>query len=155
MIGIERCTIKYNIVHHIGYTGIAILGKKGKRVSPHVLRNISYRNMGGGIGSVKESTAIIEENICFENYYAGIGHNNASPLVLNNTCYENVRAGIGISEHSCPIVRGNTCYKNRRAGIGIRTGEDTQPIVEHNICYENEMAGIGNREEARPIIRHN
>ena len=55
----------------------------------------AYRNMGGGIGSMKESTATIEENVCFENYYAGIGHDNASPLVINNTCYENIRAGIG------------------------------------------------------------
>ena len=155
VIGVQRCTITNNIVHHIGYTGIAIMGTKDKRVSPHVYRNVTYRNMGGGIGSMKESTAIIEENVCFENYYAGIGHNNASPLVINNTCYENVRAGIGISEHSKPIVRGNKCYKNHRAGIGIRTGEETQPIVEHNECYENEMAGIGNRDDARPIIRHN
>lgn len=153
--GITTCTIRNNIVHHIGYTGIAIMGAKGKRVSPHVVRNVTYRNMGGGIGSMKKSTAIIEENLCFENYYAGIGHNNASPLVINNVCHSNVRAGIGISEGSCPIVRGNKCYKNRRAGIGIRTGEHTQPVVEDNDCHENEMAGIGNREKARPIIRNN
>jgi len=155
VIGVEQCTIRNNIVHHIGYTGIAIQGAEGKRVSPHVIGNITYRNMGGGIGSMKQSTATIEKNICFENYYAGIGHNHASPLVLNNTCYANIRAGIGISEYACPIVRGNRCYQNRRAGIGIRDGEATQPIIEHNTCYENEMAGIGNREHARPIIRHN
>jgi hypothetical protein len=155
VIGVERCTVTNNIVHHVGYTGIAIVGVEGKRVSPHVVHNVTYRNMGGGIGSMKMSTAIIEENVCFENYYAGIGHNNASPLVFNNVCYANIRAGIGISEGSCPIVRGNKCYKNRRAGIGIRTGEETQPIVEHNECYENDMAGIGNRDDARPIIRHN
>jgi hypothetical protein len=155
VIDVTRCTVTNNIVHHIGYTGIAILGAQGKRVAPHVFRNVAYRNMGGGIGSMKESTATIEENVCFENFYAGIGHNNASPLVIKNTCYGNVRAGIGISEHSRPIVRGNTCYKNRRAGIGIRTGEETQPIVEHNECYENDMAGIGNRDDARPIIRNN
>ncbi len=155
VVGVTRCTVTNNIVHHIGYSGIAIMGAKGTRVSPHIIRNVTYRNMGGGIGSMKESAAIIEENICFENYYAGIGHNNASPLVINNICYKNIRAGIGISEHSKPIVRGNKCYKNRRAGIGIRTGGETQPIVEHNECYENEMAGIGNRDAARPIIRNN
>ena len=155
VLGITRCTVAHNIVHHIGYTGITITGVKGKRVSPHIFRNITYRNMGGGIGSMKKSAAIIEENICFENYYAGIGHNDASPLVINNVCHGNVRAGIGISEHSQPIVRGNKCYQNRRAGIGIRTGADTQPIVEDNDCYENEMAGIGNRDNARPIIRGN
>ncbi len=155
VIDIERCTVSNNIVHHIGYTGIVIMGADGKRVSPHIFRNVTYRNMGGGIGSMKQSAATIEQNVCFENYYAGIGHNNASPLVIDNVCYGNIRAGIGISEGSCPIVRGNKCYKNRRAGIGIRTGEETQPIVEHNECYENDMAGIGNTEEARPIIRHN
>jgi hypothetical protein len=155
VLGVSRCTVAHNIVHHIGYTGIAIMGEKGRRVSPHIFRNVTYRNMGGGIGSMKKSTAIIEENICFENYHAGIGHNDASPLVINNVCHGNVRAGIGISEHSQPIVRGNRCYQNRRAGIGIRTGAETQPIVEDNDCYENEMSGIGNRDNARPIIRGN
>lgn len=155
VIGITHCTVSNNIVHHNGATGIAIIGAKDKRVTPRIVRNVSYRNMGGGIGSMQQSTAIIEENVCFENFYAGIGHNNASPLVINNVCYENIRAGIGISEHSKPIVRGNKCYRNRRAGIGIRTSTETRPIVENNECYENGMAGIGTREYASPIIRNN
>ncbi len=154
VIGVT-CTIKNNIVHHIGYSGIALQGLKDKRCTPHVYRNICYRNMGGGIGAMKKSKAIIEENTCFQNYYAGIGHDNASPSVINNVCYENIRAGIGISEGSCPLVSGNKCYKNRRAGIGIRTTSQTQPIVEDNDCYENDMAGIGTRAEAAPIIRNN
>jgi len=153
--GVGSCSVTNNIVHHIGYTGIAITGREGKRVSPHVFRNISYRNMGGGIGSLTKSTAVIQDNLCFENFYAGIGHNDSSPLVIGNTCHNNLRAGIGISEGSAPVVRGNRCYSNRRAGIGIRTGESTRPIIENNTCYENEMAGIGNRDRARPIIRHN
>ncbi len=149
------CSVRNNIVHHIGYTGIAIQGVEDKRCSPHVYRNVCYRNMGGGIGSMRKSTAIIEENVCFQNFYAGIGHDDASPLVINNTCYENIRAGIGISEGSCPVVRGNKCYKNRRAGIGTRTGENTRPVIEENDCYENDMAGIGTEEEAAPVIRNN
>ncbi len=152
---VTRCTVTNNIVHHIGYTGIGIEGAKGKRVSPHIFRNVAYRNMGGGIGSMRGSTAVIEENVCFENFYAGIGHEDADPLVINNTCYKNVRAGIGISEGACPTVRGNKCFGNRRAGIGIRTEATTSPIVEDNDCYENDMAGIGTREDATPIIRHN
>lgn len=149
------CTIRNNIVHHIGYTGIGIMGAEGKRCSPLVTANICYRNMGGGIGSMMGSTAIIRANTCFENFYAGIGHSASSPLVIDNDCYGNVRAGIGISEGSRPIVRGNRCYKNRRAGIGIRTEPETQPIVEDNDCYENDMAGIGTRENAQPVIRNN
>jgi parallel beta-helix repeat protein len=155
VIGITHCTVSNNIVHHNGATGIAIIGAKDKRVSPRIVHNVSYRNMGGGIGSMQQSTAIIEGNLCFENFYAGIGHNNASPLVINNACYENIRAGIGISEQSKPIVRGNKCYSNRRAGIGIRTSTETRPIVENNECYENGMAGIGTRQYASPIIRNN
>ena len=150
-----NCRVTRNIVHHIGDTGIAIRGTKEKRNSPLVTENICYRNMGGGIGSMMGSTAIIEHNHCFENFYAGIGHNNASPLVRENICYRNVRAGIGISEGASPLVRGNRCYENRRAGIGIRTGKETRPIVEDNDCYENEMAGIGCDEGASPIIREN
>ena len=149
------CTIRNNIVHHIGHTGIEIQGVPGNQCSPHVYRNVCYRNMGGGIGSSRKSTAIIEENISFQNFYAGIGHHDASPTVIKNTCYENIRAGIGISEGACPIVRGNKCYKNRRAGIGTRTGADTRPVIEDNDCYENDMAGIGTAAEASPIIRNN
>ncbi len=154
VIGVT-CTVKNNIVHHIGYSGIAIRGEEGKECSPHIFRNICYRNMGGGIGSMHHSTAVIEENICFENFYAGIGHDEASPSVFNNICYENIRSGIGISEGSCPVVKGNRCYRNRRSGMGIRTGKNTRPLVEGNICYENSMAGIGVSEEASPMIRKN
>jgi hypothetical protein len=149
------CTIRNNIVHHVGYTGIGITGRGDGQCSPLVSQNVCYRNMGGGIGSMKGSTATIRENTCFENFYAGIGHSAASPLVVDNVCYGNVRAGIGISEGSSPIVRRNRCYRNRRAGIGTRTGRDTRPLIEDNDCYENAMAGIGTREEAAPIIRGN
>ncbi|MCB1089982.1 MAG: right-handed parallel beta-helix repeat-containing protein [Verrucomicrobiae bacterium] len=149
------CSIRNNVVHHNGSTGIALRGEEGKRDFPLVINNICYRNMGGGIGSMQGSTGIIEGNRCFENFHAGIGHDNASPLVTANDCYRNVRAGIGISEGACPIVRNNHCHENRRAGIGIRTGETTRPIVESNECDRNEMAGIGAEEHAAPIIRDN
>lgn len=150
-----NCTIRHNIVHHIGYTGIGITGMADRPCSPLVIDNFCYRNMGGGIGSMKGSTATIRGNTCFENFYAGIGHSGASPLVIGNVCFGNVRAGIGISEGSSPVVRGNKCFRNRRAGIGTRTGRDTQPLIEDNDCYENAMAGIGTREEAAPLIRGN
>jgi parallel beta-helix repeat protein len=150
-----NCKVTNNIVHNVGYTGIAIMGAKGRQVSPRIVANVCYRNMGGGIGSMNGSTAIIEKNICFENFYAGIGHNSASPVVRDNECYNNIRAGIGISEGSSPRVTGNHCYKNRRAGIGIRTGGNTRPIVEDNDCIENDMAGIGTEEHAMPVIRNN
>jgi parallel beta-helix repeat protein len=149
------CVVKNNITHHNGYTGIAVTGVEGKRTSPRIFGNVSYRNMGGGIGSMDGSTALIESNLCFENFYAGIGHHNASPVVTDNECYSNIRAGIGISEGSSPVVRGNRCYGNQRAGIGIRTGDKTRPVVEGNDCYENAMAGIGVSEGAAPIVRDN
>lgn len=149
------CTIRNNIIHHVGNTGIGIVGVEGKTCAPLVENNVCYRNMGGGIGSMNGSKATIRGNTCFENFYAGIGHNAASPRVINNVCYGNVRAGIGISEGSSPEVNGNRCYRNRRAGIGVRTGGETKPLVEDNDCYENEMAGIGVREQAAPIIRKN
>ena len=153
--GISYCTVSNNIVHHNGGTGIAIIGTKNKRIAPRIIRNFSYRNMGSGIGSMQQSTAHIEENICFENFYAGIGHSNASPVVCNNVCYHNIRAGIGISNRAKPIVRGNKCYGNRRSGIGIRSNIETQPIVENNECFENDMTGIGASLNASPIIRNN
>jgi parallel beta-helix repeat protein len=149
------CTVVNNIVHHIGYTGIAVTGASGRKVAPRIARNVCYRNMGGGIGSMNGSTAVIENNTCFENFYAGIGHSGASPVVRGNTCYGNIRAGIGISEGSSPTVAGNRCFKNRRAGIGIRTGKDTQPVVENNECFENDMAGIGVEDGASAKLTGN
>jgi hypothetical protein len=150
-----NCTVINNIVRHNGDAGIAIRGVEGKQCAPLVSGNFCYRNMGGGIGSMKGSTALIDSNTCFENFYAGIGHNGASPLVTRNVCYNNVRAGIGVSEGASPVVRNNRCYGNRRAGIGVRAGVATHPVVEDNECYENEMAGIGTEDEATPIIRGN
>lgn len=144
------CTVLNNIVHHIGYTGIAITGG-----SPRIEGNVCYRNMGGGIGSMKGSTAVIETNECFENFYAGIGCDASSPVIKDNLCHDNIRAGIGISEGSSPKVTGNRCFKNRRAGIGIRTGADTRPTVEANECRDNDMAGIGIEEGARPTLTKN
>jgi len=92
------------------------LGAKGQRVSPHIVRNVTYRNMGGGIGSMKKSTAIIEENICFENFYAGIGHNDASPLVINNLCYE-LR---GLKPHSACALRPRILSRSDLLKNGIR-----------------------------------
>ena len=149
-IGVS-CEIKHNIVHHNGSNGIAIRGK----CSPHVFRNHCFRNMGGGIGSMDGSTALIEENVCYENFYAGIGHENASPTVLRNKCYENIRAGIGVSEGACPTIQSNHCFRNRRAGIGTRTGAATSPLIIDNDCYENLMAGIGTEKQATPVIRGN
>ena len=146
------CTITNNIVHHNGYSGIAI---SGQQASPRVTNNHCFKNMGAGIASMKGSRAFISENTCFQNFYAGIGHENASPTVTHNRCYENIRAGIGISEGACPVVRSNHCYRNRRAGIGTRSGETTKPLIEDNDCYENDMAGIGTEEHATPIIRNN
>ncbi|MGK0185972.1 MAG: Ca2+-binding EF-hand superfamily protein [Verrucomicrobiales bacterium] len=149
------CKVTNNIVHHNGATGIAIRGEEGKRCAPLVSGNVCYRNMGGGIGSMIGSTATIDGNTSFENFYAGIGHNGADPVVTRNVCYNNVRAGIGVSEGASPVVRKNRCYGNRRAGIAIRTGVATRPVIEDNDCYENEMAGIGTEAEAAPIIRDN
>lgn len=153
------CVVRHCIVHHNGDTGIAVRGageqEPRKDCSPLVAHNVTHRNMGGGIGSMLGSTAVIEHNVCFENFFAGIGHDGASPIVRHNECYGNVRAGIGISEGACPVVRENACYGNRRAGIGTRTGADTQPVIERNECYENGMAGIGSEHDVRPIIRGN
>lgn len=151
----HTCEVRNNVVHHVGYTGIAVTGAKGRELSPLVVGNVCHRNMGGGIGVMKGATARIENNLCFENFYAGIGMDGASPTVRGNECRGNVRAGIGISEGSSPAVSGNRCHGNRRAGIGIRTGEDTRPTVFDNDCFDNDMAGIGAKEGARPILRGN
>ncbi|MDA7528017.1 DUF1565 domain-containing protein [bacterium] len=42
-----NCTVTNNIVHHIGYTGIAIQRVGEKPCSPHIYKNVCYRNMGG------------------------------------------------------------------------------------------------------------
>ena len=148
----HSCTVQNNIVHHIGYTGIAISGKKKGEVEPLVTYNICYRNMGGGIGIMRGANPTVTHNVCYENFYAGIGFTEATATVSNNHCYRNVRAGIGISEDSSPTITNNHCHHNRRAGIGIRTGSDTKPIVKDNLCEDNDMAGIGSKQLAQPTL---
>jgi Right handed beta helix region len=151
-----NCRITHCIVHHNGATGIAVRGREGAAVHPVVTGNVCFRNMGGGIGAMRNVGGVIEGNHCYENFYAGIGHSvGAAPLVVGNDCHGNIRAGIGVSEKSRPVVRGNHCRKNRRAGIGIRTGAETRPVVEENRCIENGMAGIGVEDGAQPIVRGN
>ncbi|MAI69780.1 MAG: hypothetical protein CMM01_02580 [Rhodopirellula sp.] len=144
------CQVVNNLVHHIGYTGIAVRGPE--TVGCMITNNFCYRNMGGGIGFMDQARGLVKGNQCFENFYAGIGHENASPTIIENTCRNNIRAGIGISEGACPIVMRNRCYENRRAGIGARTGSATRPLIEDNDCYRNGMAGIGADEKAAPTI---
>ncbi|MDB4770637.1 right-handed parallel beta-helix repeat-containing protein [bacterium] len=148
-----NCEVMHNIVHHVGYTGIAIQGASAS--ASRVIDNVCYRNMGGGIGFMDQAQGYAEGNECFENFYAGIGHENASPIIIGNVCRNNIRAGIGISEGACPIVMRNKCFENRRAGIGTRTGKTTRPLIQDNDCYRNGMAGIGTDEEASPVIRGN
>lgn len=156
VMGISGCKVQNNIVHHIGYTGIVVIGCHLEVVAPQITNNICYRNMGGGIGSLLGSEPVIKSNTCFENFYAGIGHATAAnSKVIGNECYRNIRAGIGISEGSKPIVKDNKCYENRRAGIGVRTGKDTIPVIENNECFNNQMAGIGVSDHAGAIIRSN
>ncbi len=149
-----NCTVVNNRVHHNGDVGIAVTGSKDQPCTPLIAKNVSFRNLGSGIGVAHQAQPIIRENTCSENLRAGIGCRDSSPLILDNECFKNIRAGIGCREGAEPIMRGNKCYQNRRAGIGIRmTG--TAPVVEDNECFENEMAGIGNRDGAEPIIRNN
>ena len=147
------CDVMHNIVHHIGYTGIAVQGPS--TTEARVFDNVCYRNMGGGIGFMNQSRGHAKRNHCFENFYAGIGHENASPVIIDNRCWNNIRAGIGISEGACPVVMRNHCYGNRRAGIGVRSGHDTRPVIQDNDCYSNGMAGIGAEKESQPVIRAN
>ena len=149
-----NCIVTNNIVHHNGDVGIAVVGSKERKVTPLVTGNISYRNLGGGIGVADLAEPVVRENTSHENLRAGIGCRNSSPFILDNVCFQNIRAGIGCREGARPIMRGNKCYQNRRAGIGIRM-EGTAPVVENNDCYENDMAGIGCRDGAEPVIRNN
>lgn len=144
------CSVLNNIVHHVGYTGIAVTGGMGR-----VSGNVCFRNMGGGIGVMKGAKPLIEKNECFENFYAGIGCDAASPTIRGNDCHGNIRAGIGVSEGSSPLVSGNRCHDNRRAGIGVRTGKDTRPVLLDNECKQNGMAGIGVEEGAYAEVRGN
>ncbi len=108
-----------------------------RHVSPHIYRNVAYRNMGGGIGSMRGSTAIVEENVCFENFYAGIGHERADPLVINNVCCRTCEPESVSVRERVRVVRGNKCYNNRSRGNRHPWPEAaTSPVVEDNDCYE-------------------
>jgi hypothetical protein len=143
--------VTHCIVRDNGHAGIGCVGTKN---ASRIIRNVVFRNMGGGIGLADGTKSTVERNRCFNNLRAGIGNRGSAGLILENECFDNVRAGIGIREKARPIVRGNKCYKNRRAGIGCRM-EGTAPLLEGNDCYQNGMAGIGCRDGASPLVRGN
>lgn len=146
--------VRNNIVRDNGEAGIGCTAGAGGRNGSRIVRNVVFRNMGGGIACADGATPLVEGNRCSRNLRSGIGCRNSAPVVVGNECFDNVRAGIGIREGGTPVVRGNRCHRNRRAGIGIRM-EGTAPLVEDNECQDNAMAGIGCRAGARPFIRGN
>lgn len=143
--------VKNNVICENGHTGIGCTGKSNASL---ILKNVAYRNMGGGIGVTEGATPTVEANRCYNNLRSGIGSRNSGALIAGNECFDNVRAGIGMRDGAKPIVRANKCYGNQRAGIGCRT-KGTSPVIEDNDCYRNKMAGIGCRDEAAPLIRGN
>ncbi len=144
-------TVRHCIVHTNGHAGIGCSGAKNRS---RIESNVTYANMGGGIGIALGAEPLVMKNRCFGNLRAGIGCRAAKGLIVENECYENVRAGIGIREGAAPIVRGNRCHGNRRAGIGNRM-PGTSPFIVANECFGNGMAGIGTRDKASPLIRGN
>lgn len=145
------CEVRNNIVHHIGYTGIAITGG-----SPRIIGNVCYRNMGSGIGSMEGSTAFIEKNLCFENFYAGIGiSEGSSPQVLHNYCHDNIRAGIGLRDKAKARIENNRLLGNKLVAIGVTSGSEA-------VIHSNEITREGGTppliavlEESKAVITGN
>lgn len=86
--------------------------------NPSILNNTCIANDGNGISIARNSTGIVQGNICTK---AGSGisiDGNATPRVINNQLSEN-RDGMIISVNAQPILRNNLIEKNTSSGISV------------------------------------
>ncbi|MGB5959248.1 MAG: S-layer homology domain-containing protein [Coleofasciculaceae cyanobacterium] len=86
--------------------------------NPSILNNTCIENDGNGISIARNSTGIVQGNICTK---AGSGisiDGNATPRVINNQIREN-RDGMIISVNAQPILRNNLIENNTSSGISV------------------------------------
>jgi len=86
--------------------------------NPSILNNACIENDGNGISIARNSTGVVQGNICTK---AGSGisiDGNATPRVINNQISEN-RDGIIVSVNAQPILRNNLIEKNTSSGISV------------------------------------
>src|SRR5208283_4165343 len=124
-------------------------------VTAVVKNNIVYENGHAGIGCMgKRNASLISRNVVYRNMGGGIGiSDGATSTVEENRCYNNLRSGIG-SRNSSALIVANECFDNVRAGIGMREG--AKPVIRGNKCHKNQRAGIGCRMEGTsPLIDDN
>jgi hypothetical protein len=93
------CTIKHNIVHQIGYSGIEIQAADGQRCSPLLRNNRRHENTLAGIGCLSGAQPVIVGNHCFRNHAVGIGFDDTQfshAMVVNNRVTDNDKVAVGI-----------------------------------------------------------
>lgn len=100
--------------------------------NPSILNNTCIANDGNGISIARNTTGIVQGNICTQ---AGSGisiDGNATPRVINNQISAN-RDGIIVSVNAQPILRNNIIEKNTSSGISVtgkafpNLGSTTEP----------------------------
>ncbi|MHA1220061.1 MAG: NosD domain-containing protein [Candidatus Heimdallarchaeaceae archaeon] len=139
---------------------------------------ITAISTGISIKNITANTAIIENNICYSNFFVGIYTRDApNTLIMNNTCNYNAYYGMRILDCEYSEIISNYCKKNSQGGItvencasieikknlviengysaGIVVADSNQAIIENNTCIDNALHGIELRESSAAVISKN
>jgi len=126
---------------------------------------IDAGSTGISIKNITTNTAIIENNICYSNFFAGIYTRDApNTLIMNNTCNYNAYYGMRILDCEYSEIISNYCKKNAKGGISVESCESIEikknlvienyysagivvvrsnlAAIENNTCINNELHGI-------------
>jgi len=139
---------------------------------------ITAISTGIGIKNITANTAIIENNICYSNFFAGIYTRDApNTLIMNNTCNYNAYYGMRILDCEYSEIISNYCKKNSHGGIlvkncasieiknnlvvenslsaGIVVRLSNFAVIDNNTCINNELYGIEVDESSGAVISKN
>ena len=111
-----------------------------------------------GNGIMVRGKAILKDNICNANKYAGIAFGgSATGVATKNECSGNGLFGIYLEGEAAPTLEENTCNQNGtdNQGSGIAYFNNSGGTAKGNTLKENKQDGIFVGSEAAPELIEN
>lgn len=120
-----------------------------------VVRNRCHENSGAGIILYSSESDRIEANDCWGNAHSGVALMRGSrtltapscAVILQNRCHENGYAGIILKSSNSDLIEGNDCWRNGSVGLGLERDAKSpeacsRAVILGNRCYANGGDGI-------------
>lgn len=127
--------IRNNLISYNTWDGIALY----RGATAYIMDNIIQYGRGAGIGITWDASAIVLRN-SVSGYWKGIGtFGTSSAVVKNNIIFDNLGWGIVISGNSYMLVENNVITRNGNCGIApwCDSAEYATGTITNNIITEN------------------